>query len=350
MSYTEINIGTPATSKNLADAVDSEDTMTEAELPIEPVEVVEEEIVEEKEEIVEEAVQPEQKKEVEQAASKQEKTDTKPSRAQERIRQLANEKTEAQQVAQKLAEENAALQKQLLDGNKSSGATKKELLEESLDTLAGSLKEAMENGDSALTIQLQDQRHRKAMELAGLTAELQQLDNTPEPKATKVVQQGNAIPPKAMDWIEATPLFKTDNMFHRNAMLINGDLVAEGFSDTSDDFYLELDKRLEKLFPSAFDKTDKNDVQYKEDTSKGVDDVKPTPIQEETPPQTVAGSSRTPVAQKGKKSARSSDTVKLDASQVQMAERWGLDLKTMARRVNHIENESNGGYTPIKIK
>ena len=37
MSYTEINIGTPATSKNLADAVDSEDTMTEAELPIEPV-------------------------------------------------------------------------------------------------------------------------------------------------------------------------------------------------------------------------------------------------------------------------------------------------------------------------
>lgn len=295
----------------------------------------------------------------------------KPSRAEKRIKQLHSEKEEERKAREELEaqleEERKArveLEKQLKTGTKQSKQDFKEALQQSLSTLTKALSEAIQDGDADQAVTLQDKMMDVKMQLAGLEAELHQLESTPDPeyKEPEKKQQAPQVPEKALEWIEEYPQFKTDQLFHVAAITVSNTLINEGYDDQSDEFYEELNERLSPRFPEVFGIEDKNDVKYKKNTSEEETDENQNSSTNQNEDissdededsyvveQVVSSSSRTPPHSGGKKPS-TGKKIKLSAADVEQAKRWGLSLEQMARRKAHTEtNQSEDGYTPILI-
>ena len=54
---------------------------------------------------------------------------------------------------------------------------------------------------------------------------------------------------KAVEWQEKNDWFQKDRVKTYTAMGIHEDLINEGFDGTDNDYYEELDKRLQKVYP-----------------------------------------------------------------------------------------------------
>lgn len=287
-------------------------------------------------------------------------TKRKPSRAQKRIKQVLSEKAELEAQLEEERQARFKAEQQYKVNSKDSKEGMKDNLEANLTTLTKALKEAMENGDAEAAVQLQDQMMNSKMQLAAVSAEINQLDNEPEVEYQPQTKQQQApeISEKALDWVDQYPQFKTDELFYVSALTVNKQLVNEGFDAESDEFYEELNTRLSTRFPEVFGIADENSVKYNQtpsneeladennDSSHSKDDSNSIEIE-----QTVSSSSRTPPHQGGKKHSGTSEKVKLSAADVAQAERWGFSLDKMARRVAHRDKHRNSdGYTPIKIE
>ncbi len=284
--------------------------------------------------------------------------DKKPSRAQKRIRQLHSEKQEMQARLAQAEREKEELLKQLKSNNTSSKTTLKERLETHISVLTTQLRNAIKEGDADLVVTLQDELINAKMELAGVKHELTSEPVHKEDESPKHKQPSkNQVPEKALEWIEDHPEFKTDPVFHGAAIALNNQLLMEGYDVESDDFYEELNTRLSKRFPEVFGIIEENGVELsKNKKSSGEGDSENEPsdvknkIRTESPKarteQIVSGSSRPSSAkpiQQGKK-----NSVTLTPADIKQAERWGLTLEQMARRMAHIESNKDGnGYTPI---
>ena len=300
---------------------------------------------------------------------KKAKKKDRPSRAKKRIQQLHTEKTTLQQELEKAQQEKLALQKQLQEGNTHNKTAMKAALEANLDSLRKGLKDAMEAGDSDQSVKLNEEMYNTKEQLSRLSVELEDLEATkeqfeaPTPQQQQRQSQQVAPPEKALDWIEDNPTFKTDELFHVSALTVSKQLINEGFDDQSDDFYNELDARLAPRFPEVFGVKEKSVVQYDEDgensstssndeTNNGDENNTSSkkPSSTRTKEQTVSGGSR-PSAQSKGKNKRGNDSVVLTPKMVKQAERWGLSLEQVARRVAHNEkNRRNDGYVSIKLK
>lgn len=324
---------------------------------------------EEKEEVVT------RKKEYKPVKDKQqEKRQERPSRAKQRIKQLHSENKEKDEIILKKEQEIFELRQKLSNDYKTSKSTMKETLEKNLANLTKNLKQAMEDGDTDESIRIQDELITSKMQLAALTAELNNISVKEEQEKTQQKQKPaqkteqidlSEVPDKALDWIDENPAFHPENKefdatFHRMAVLISRDLLEEGFKDDEDYFYEELNSRLQPRFPELFGMDEKNSVNYKnktntsnqdEDGKQNSDDnneVEETRSKQYIE-QTVSGASRTPIHQKGKK-GRGKDSVVLDQLSVAHANRWGLSLEQIARRLAHQEkNRRDDGYVPIHI-
>ena len=318
------------------------------------------EVVIEKEPVIEEkVVQEEEATEVVETKVVTPKTDKKPSRAKKRIKQLHTEKTDLQQRLDQAEQEKEQLMLQLHTGSKDAKASLKDSLESTITNLSKGMQAAMEDGDSSESVRLQEEMMNAKMQLAGVTSELVNIDRATEQAAEKAktapkkVQADVAdVPEKALDWIEEYPQFNTDQLFYVSAMTINNQLIEEGFDDNSTEFYTELDERMGARFPEVFGTQEKTPVEYTEDKdSSSEDEDGKTKTSKKKPrkvEQTVSGGSRTPTS---KSTKRGKGTVVLSPQDVKQAERWGLSLEQVARRVAHNEtNTRTDGYVAIQIK
>lgn len=328
--YKEIPI--PAKKQSFQD---DDDAVVEVTLDeVSPIETAEEPVIEpvaeEKPKVEKVAAAPPQKRE---------------SRSQKRIQQLANEKRALLEEREQLIAEREEYRKQASATDKRTQADLKSALESKIQLIQVQMREAIKQGDSDQVVELQDQLFDAKADLKDLTKTLvkEEVGEKPIRKAPE-----EKIAERALEWIEAHPEFTTDELFHASALIVNNQLLKEGFDVNSEEFYEELDTRLSKRFPEVFGIQKENSVQSnqgtKSQTSDSVEDVK------SEPKQIVSGSSR-PASAGNVHVKKSQTSVKLTQADIAQAERWGLSLEQMARRMAHVEtNKDSTGYVPIQIK
>ena len=131
-----------------------------------------------------------------------------------------------------------------------------------------------------------------------------QVQNAPD-----ISQQKDNPDPRAEAWASKNPWFGTDRAMTYTAFEIHKDLTEkEGFDPSSDEYYVEVDKRIRVDFPHKFGNTDKNTT---------------------APVQTVASAQRS--VKQGRK------TVRLTSSQVAIAKKLGVPLEEYAKQLKNTE-------------
>ena len=111
--------------------------------------------------------------------------------------------------------------------------------------------------------------------------------------------------PRAQEWAKSNPWFGTDLAMTTTAFAFHRQLVEnEGYDPTTEDYYREVDKRMNEYFPTKLGNTPQN-------------------VREN-----VAGSSRGARGRTGK-----GRTVKLTQSEVHIAKRLGVPLEEYAKHV-----------------
>jgi len=179
------------------------------------------------------------------------------------------------------------------------------------------MKQAMEAQDPAKLVEANDKLTQLAVEKEKARLELanrESLKKQQEENKQQNVQAETSpnpetpgkITPKAKKWAEDNTWFGTDEVMTNAAITIHNNLAREVIELDSDEYYNEVNSRLQKYFPEALSKDDKPTEE------------KPKPVQ------TVASAGR---SQQGRR------TVKLTKSQVAIANRLNVPLEEYARYV-----------------
>tara|TARA_R110000751_G_scaffold80597_2_gene162644 strand:- start:978 stop:2087 length:1110 start_codon:yes stop_codon:yes gene_type:complete len=180
------------------------------------------------------------------------------------------------------------------------------------------MKSAMEAQDTTKLVEANDKLTQLAVEKEKARLELEnreqlkkqaeenQQQTNVEAKSSESIEKTPRITPKAKKWAEDNAWFGTDEVMTNAAITIHNNLAREGIEVDSEEYYTEVNTRLQKYFPAALETDDK---QQKE---------KPKPVQ------TVASAGR---SQQGRR------TVRLTKSQVAIANRLGVPLEEYARYV-----------------
>jgi len=182
------------------------------------------------------------------------------------------------------------------------------------------LKKAYENNDADQIIAAQELLSKATLDkerLALATAEREQVAKQPQeqpvnPAAQPAPQAAPPPPdPKARTWAEKNPWFGSDEAMTYTAFSIHKKLLEEeGFDPNSDEYYNEIDARIQSEFPHKF-----NNEQNVENTSS-----KPRVVQP------VAS-----VKRGGTSNARK--VVRLTPRQIQTAKNLGVPLKEYAKHI-----------------
>ena len=284
----------------------AEENQVELDLGTEEEVEVEAEAPKEKEEVeVLEADSDDQFKKAEDATQKRINRLTKKMREAERQREEAlnyakNVQAESDQLKQRM---------QSLDNNYVNEYSSR--VTSQMEQAEAELSRAIEIGDSAATVAAQ----RKLTNLAiqadraeQAKAQQEQQKAQSEAAAQQVPQQAPQQAPrrpdaKAEQWALRNTWFGEDEAMTYAAFGIHKKLVEEeGFDPTSDEYYTELDRRIDDKFNTGAKTTSKR------------------------PAQTVAGATRTTSGRSGKK-------VRLTPSQVAIAKKLGVPLEEYAKHV-----------------
>ena len=278
----------------------------QVELDLGTEEEVEVEAPKEKEEVeVLEADSDDQFKKAEDATQKRINRLTKKMREAERQREEAlnyakNVQAESEQIKQRM---------ESLDNNYVNEFSSR--VTSQMEQAEAELSRAIEIGDSAATVAAQ----RKLTNLAiqadraeQAKAQQEQQKAQSEAAAQQVPQQAPQQAPrrpdaKAEQWALRNTWFGEDEAMTYAAFGIHKKLVEEeGFDPTTDEYYTELDRRIDDKFNTGAKTTSKR------------------------PAQTVAGATRTTSGRSGKK-------VRLTPSQVAIAKKLGVPLEEYAKHV-----------------
>ena len=179
------------------------------------------------------------------------------------------------------------------------------------------MKQAMEAQDPAKLVEANDkltqlavEKEKARLELANREAIKKQQEENKQQNVQEDTSQSPQTPgkitPKAKEWAESNPWFGTDEVMTNAAITIHNNIAREGIELDSDEYYTEVNTRLQKYFPEALSTDEKPKVE------------KPKPVQ------TVASAGR---SQQGRR------TVKLTKSQVAIANRLNVPLEEYARYV-----------------
>ena len=189
------------------------------------------------------------------------------------------------------------------------------------------LKNAIESQDVEAQIAAQEQLASLSVENARLVALKQSQISTPTKEVNITPQQyeevytynGRQLPndiptdSKAEAWAARNTWFGNDSAMTYTAFDMHKKLVEEeGYDPKSDEYYVEIDKRIRLEFPHKFDKIEGNSTERAK------------------PAQAVASAKRS--APTGRRK-----TVKLSPSQVAIAKRLGVPLEEYAKQLNITE-------------
>ena len=284
----------------------AEENQVELDLGTEEEVEVEAEAPKEKEEVeVLEADSDDQFKKAEDATQKR------INRLTKKMREAERQREEALSYAKNVQAESDQLKKRMesLDNNYVNEFSSR--VTSQMEQAEAELSRAIEIGDSAATVAAQ----RKLTNLAiqadraeQAKAQQEQQKAQSEAAAQQVPQQAPQQAPrrpdaKAEQWALRNTWFGEDEAMTYAAFGIHKKLVEEeGFDPTSDEYYTELDRRIDDKFNTGAKTTSKR------------------------PAQTVAGATRNTSGRSGKK-------VRLTPSQVAIAKKLGVPLEEYAKHV-----------------
>ena len=131
------------------------------------------------------------------------------------------------------------------------------------------------------------------------------MENVRTPSLDQTLGQTPIADPKAEAWAERNPWFGADSAMTYTAFDLHKKLTEqEGFDPNTDEYYVEVDKRMRLDFPHKFDRTE--------------------PKESTKPTQTVASATRS--VRPGR------NTVRLTSSEVAIAKKLGVPLEEYAKQ------------------
>ena len=233
------------------------------------------------------------------------------NRLTKKMREAERQREEALNYAKNVQAESDQLKQRMesLDNNYVNEFSSR--VTSQMEQAEAELSRAIEIGDSAATVQAQRKLTNLAIqadraEQAKAQQEQQKAQaeavpqQTPQPAPQQVPRRPDA---KAEQWALRNTWFGDDEAMTYAAFGIHKKLVEEeGFDPTSDEYYTELDRRIDDKFNTGAKTTSKR------------------------PAQTVAGATRTTSGRSGKK-------VSLPPSQVAIAKKLGVPLEEYAKHV-----------------
>ena len=283
-------------------------------VPEETIEVEKvEQAVEEKEEKVE--AKPEDKKdELKEYSDGVQKRIAKLTR---KMREAERQREEAVTFAQTIKQQKDAAEKRLSKLDKSYVSEFESRVKTNLAAAKLALKNAIESQNVEAQIAAQEQLANLSVENARISSmkvaseepvKEKEVNITPQRQQTNIQSD-----PKAEEWAVKNSWFGNDSAMTYTAFDIHKKLVEEeGFDPKSDEYYVEVDKRIRLDFPHKFDKVATNTTERAK------------------PAQNVASAKRS--APTGRRK-----TVRLTPSQVAIAKRLGVPLEDYAKQLNITE-------------
>ena len=232
-----------------------------------------------------------------------------------KMREAERQRDEAVNYAQNINQSNTQLKEKLKNSDSS---LFKEYDNRVQSEIAGAkilLKEAQDAGDGEAVAEATEKLSRASAEsqnLKRLSAQQQvRQNNNAEEVPVEDYQptlqpQAKGPDPKAEEWAEKNKWFGDDQAMTFAAFGIHKELVESGYNPSSDDYYAEVDKRMQDNFPHKFSE------------------------EQSAPVQQVAASSR---GASGKKSSRK---IKLSPSQVAIAKRLNVPLEEYAKHIEGV--------------
>ena len=235
-----------------------------------------------------------------------------------KMREAERQREEAVTFAQTIKQQKDAAEQRLSKLDKSYVSEFESRVKTNLAAAKLALKNAIESQDVEAQISAQEQLATLSVENARISSMKSAAAEEPvkekEVNITPQRQQTNVqSDPKAEDWAAKNSWFGNDSAMTYTAFDIHKKLVEEeGFDPKTDEYYVEVDKRIRLDFPHKFDKVESNTTER----------VKPT--------QNVASAKRSATTGRRK-------TVRLTPSQVAIAKRLGVPLEDYAKQLNITE-------------
>ena len=251
--------------------------------------------------------------------------------AEKRIRKLIRERKERDEHIQALIQKNEELSSNLRTKDKEVNVLGKSSLDASEKQLTDKIElaravytEAFEEGDKDRVLKAQEMLNDAQIDLKNVTAAQNNYQEIQEEVAPQQQVQRQPAPqrtdPRAEQWASDNDWFGKDNVMTAAALAIDAELKGEGYDPEDQDFYQEINKRIQSAFPQKFGES-QNRVQ--ENTSQ--------------PAQVVSGGSRS--------SPTSSKKVKLTKEDVRLAQKWDIPLERYA--AEKLKVDDSDGYTNI---
>jgi len=240
-----------------------------------------------------------------------------------KMREAERQREEAVQYAQSVTQQKNQAEKKLSRLDKSYVSEFENRVTTSMAAAKLALKNAIESQDVEAQIAAQEQLANLSVENARINALKNQVEQeVPQQKQVRVNPQQQVVPqdlptdPKAEDWAATNSWFGNDTAMTYTAFDIHKKLVEEeGYDPKSDEYYVEVDKRIRVEFPHKFDKIETNTTERAR------------------PAQNVASARRSSSTTGRRK------TVKLSPSQVAIAKRIGVPLEEYAKQLNITEGQ-----------
>ena len=292
------------------------------------IEEEEEQPVQAKEEVVKE--QPEQPKELEGIETKG---------AEKRIRQLIRQRKEREEKIDELIRQNEELKQNLNQkeeevnniASRSVGSSEKQLTQ-NIELARQAYLQAFDEGDKEKVLAAQEILNAAQADLktvqnykANIAKRMEEASKEVK-KEPELAQQTPAYDPKANEWAQRNDWFGQDTVKTAAALAIDAELKGEGYDPNDDEFYEEIDKRLEMAFGQTSNRVQETEGQSNSGTSQ--------------PAQVVSGASRS--------SPNSNKKVKLSKEDVRLANKWGIPLEQYAAEKLKVTS-ADGEYTNINM-
>ena len=279
---------------------------------------------------IEEEAEPEQKAESKKDEKPPELDGIETKGAEKRIRQLIRQRKERDEQITALIQKNEELDYTLRTKDKEVNQVNKLSLDASEKQLTDKLElartvymEAFEEGEKEKLLKAQEMLNEAQADLKAVSSAKQNYEEveisssaTPPPSRTNVTQP--ATDPRAEKWAAKNDWFGQDNVKTAAALAIDAELKQEGYDPREEDFYQEIDNRIQKAF-----------------NQESQERVQENPS---TPAQVVSGASRL--------SPSSSSKVKLSKEDVRLAQKWNIPLEQYAAEKLKV-SDADGNYTNI---
>jgi hypothetical protein len=233
--------------------------------------------------------------------------------------EAAREREEAIRFAQAQFEENKKLKQRLGTGEKILVEQATKNVNADLAAAKDKFKQAYESGDSDKLTEAQEELTEAKLKLREFERYKPSLQDEEEGvQQTPQTEQPVRIDPKAAAWQQKNTWFGQDEEMTALALGLHQKLVKRGIDTGSDDYYREIDTTMRRRFPETFGGESNSSQEQERPASRN----KQTTI--------VAPASRSSAPKQ----------IRLSASAVALAKKFGISPEQYAREVLKLENNN----------